>query len=129
MNSRRTMRRAVSGLVEDLGSTHHAIAESLAEHGVRGVPGNHEQCALARYLRAVVGADPETVTVSIPGPTLHVQLSKGRPAVRLRLTPEVRAFIQAFDAGLFPNLVDQVPPRTADAGSVGAGSIAAHALG
>ena len=66
----------------------------------------------ARYLRAVVSADPEAVTVSVPGPTVHVQLSKGRPSVRVRLSSEVRAFVQAFDAGLFPDLVEHPLPLT-----------------
>ncbi len=106
------MRRAVSDLVDDLGATHNAIAESLANHGVRGIPGSHEQCALARYLRAVVSADPEACTVSVPGPTVHVQLNKGRPSVRVRLSSEVRAFVQAFDAGLFPDLVEHPSSRS-----------------
>src|SRR3974390_3526118 len=100
LRSRRVIRREVSGLIHELGSTYNAIADSLATHGVRGVPGNHEQCALARYLQAVIGADPETVAVSVPGPGGPVALSRGRPSVRLRLPAEVRAFIQAFDAGL-----------------------------
>jgi hypothetical protein len=112
LRSRRSIRRAVNDLVEDLGASHNAIADSLARHGVRGVPGSHEQCALARYLRAVVSADPETVTVSVPGPTVHVQLSKGRPSIRVRLSSEVRAFVQAFDAGLFPDLVEHPGPRS-----------------
>jgi hypothetical protein len=103
--TRQQLRSSVETLMEDLGPTAEAIAEHLRDLGVRGRPGDEEQCVLNSYLRLVVGADPAVVGVAVRPHAVHVRVQRWSPAVRVPLSLEARAFIIAFDAGLHPGLV------------------------
>ncbi|MBO0747506.1 MAG: hypothetical protein J2O47_04105 [Acidimicrobiaceae bacterium] len=70
---------------------------------MQGNPGDVLQCALAVYLRAVLGADPRVRSVAVTDRWVNVGT-----AWRTHLVvepPAVRTFIHLFDAGRFPELV------------------------
>lgn len=100
---RRSLTRQVGGLLEGLGSSGQEVAQTLASQGVQGNPGDVLQCALAVYLRAVLGADPRVRSVAVTDRWVNVGT-----AWRTHLVvepPAVRTFIHLFDAGRFPELV------------------------
>lgn len=109
LGGRRALRHAVAGLIDGLGPTPDDIAGSLAEQGVRGIPGNKEGCALACFLRAVVGADPAAVEVAVQRRTVVIRTSRWRPSVRIPLPTQAKVFVDAFDARFYPNLVVREP--------------------
>jgi len=76
------------------------IAWMLEEQGVRAVPGNAHQCAIAKYVQAATGAPHVRVSGT-------VQI--GDSCVRVAYTPEnVLAFITKFDRGDYPSLIEKV---------------------
>jgi hypothetical protein len=99
------MRQAVVGLIDGLGPTPDDIAGNLAEQGVRGIPGNKEGCALACFLRAVVGADPAAVDVAVQRRTVVIRTSRWHPSLRIPLPTQAKVFVDAFDARFYPSLV------------------------
>jgi hypothetical protein len=103
--TRQQLPSSVETLMEDLGPTVDAMAEHLRALGVRGRPGDEEQCVLNSYLRFVVGADPTVVGVAVRPHAVHVRVHHWSPAVRVPLSVEARAFIAAFGARLHPGLV------------------------
>lgn len=106
MSSPRAIRRDVKQLLRALGSDVMEIAASLETHGVRGVPENSEECVVAAYLNAIVGADPLVQSVRVLRETVHVRLiSRLRFPVVVSLPVEVRWFLRAFDAQLIPALL------------------------
>lgn len=86
-----------------LGDTADSVASTLRAGSHRGTRSQHG-CPVAAYLRAhgvsVVGVTLRTCTI----PT------GGRPA-RVSLPGPVRAFIHAFDAGRYPDLVETAAVR------------------
>src|SRR5579875_2824146 len=74
-----------------------AVASLLAELG----PTESE---VARYLNAVVGAEPDINSVSVGRSVVWMSRRGLRPAVRVSIPAPVRQFIMAFDAGVHPEL-------------------------
>lgn len=106
MSSPRAIRRDVKQLLKALGQDVTEITGSLDTQGVRGVPENSEQCVLAAYLNAVVGADPLVQSVRVLRETVHVRLtSRLCLPIVISLPVELRCFVRAFDAQLIPALL------------------------
>ena len=87
-----------------LGSTTAEIAARLAGEGVRGVPGDTNDCAVAVYLRAVLGPESRVRSVKVTGDCVAVCRCR-RKGISVALPEPVRAFIGEFDKGGFPVLV------------------------
>jgi hypothetical protein len=100
------MRSATADLLSRLGATTADVAATLESAGVRGVPRSGTSCAVARYLHAVMAADPEvrSVVVSSEGVSISV-----RPwwlaDIQVAVPEPVRQFIRQFDSGAFATLV------------------------
>jgi hypothetical protein len=109
LGGRKAMRQNVAGLIDGLGPTPDDIAGSLVDQGVHGVPGNKERCALACFLRAVVGADPEALEVAVQRRTVVISTSRWSPSLRVPLPTPAKVFVDAFDARFYPSLVAQDP--------------------
>lgn len=109
--NQRELREAVSGLVEDLGQSPAAVADRLAADHVKGVPGSAQECAVARYLRAIVGSDSRVKEVLVSDTHVRVLRPGLRPAVMVSLPVAVTAFIRAFDSGCFSAVVEPAPAR------------------
>lgn len=98
------VRYAVGALLAELGTTAVEVAESLQAAGVTGSRGDPRDCAVARYLGAVVGGERDVAGVSVGRSVLWLSRRGLRPAVRVPLPVPVRHFVAAFDAGAHPEL-------------------------
>ena len=98
--------REIHGLLDELGRTPGAMAVSLERAGVRGCPADPARSPVARYLCAIVGADPIVKALRVERDAVVVDLGAGwRPTVAVPVPHAVRAFNAAFDAGCYPSLV------------------------
>jgi hypothetical protein len=114
--SRRSLRRSIRQLGESLGTTPGDVAASLVALEVRGSPRNSSECAMARYLRAVIGTETCVSDVSVSDRRVHVTRTQRQPPIMVRLPRPVIKFIRAFDLGGYPELVDSSPRPGADLG-------------
>jgi hypothetical protein len=106
---RAELRSQTADLLTGLGSTTEEVVTTLEQSGVRGIPGNGTQCAVARYLHAVMGADPGVREVIVGNHAVNVRPSRRwwSTCVVVPLSPIVCSFIQQFDRGSFGSLVDK----------------------
>jgi hypothetical protein len=91
----------VESALRDLGETADDVAQTLIERGVRGIQGKADCCPVANYLRgAVPGLSPEILNdddytlVSSDQVSLYVPLA-------------VHVFVEEFDQGVYPLLVEE----------------------
>ncbi len=113
------LKHQAGDLLGGLGSCRTDVAIALRNVGVRGIPKDSQDCAVAVYLRAVLGTDPrvQSFTVGRVAVKLHTSERRQwthRPSfVRVRLPDPVRQFISAFDEGFYPDLIREggEPPR------------------
>lgn len=99
----------VVDLLSDLGNSPAEIAHRLSTLGVRGVPTDVNQCAIALYLNAVVGADRHVHSLSVWND--RVRVSFGRVFTQscdVPLSSCLQEFIDRFDARSYPELVRTV---------------------
>ncbi len=73
-----------------------AIADFLHQRGIRGVPGDHTRCPLARWIAEPLG---RTVSVTRTHCLIH-QYSASVP-----LSPTQQDFVLRFDNHDYPNLL------------------------
>ncbi|MDA8298305.1 MAG: hypothetical protein M0004_17305 [Actinomycetota bacterium] len=96
-------------LLSDLGGSPGDIAHRLSALGVRGVPTDVNQCAIAVYLNAVVGADRHVHSLSVWND--RVRVTFGRILTQscdVPLSSCLQEFIDRFDARSYPELVRSV---------------------
>jgi len=108
--SRRAQRKALSKLVSaelnGMGSDADEVAATLRSAGVRGYRGNSVECAIARYLSAVLCADPMVKSVSVQVHSITVRTNPGYwLGTRVRVPSAIAHFISGFDRGRFPELI------------------------
>ena len=110
MNSSLAVRAHIQDLLDDLGPSAADVACLLDDVGVRGTPNASTDCVLARYLNAVLRADPLVRSVAVTRTHVHVRL---RPRSRRRLVLVLPAplaeFVLGFDAQRYPQLVGAAP--------------------
>jgi hypothetical protein len=116
--------RHARGLLEGLGTEPSQVAAALTDTGVRGVPADARQCALAMYVRAVMAGDRrvtgirvfhDRVVITCPGRWHHHRVTAALPMA-------LRAFVAGFDAQRYPALVrqpDEDPRRSERVGCAG----------
>lgn len=93
--------RAVAGL----GTTPDEIAETLAAEGLVGVRSTGNECPVARYVRKHFGA--YGVSIVVAGEEKFFVGATVGGWVAERPTPvQVREFMQNFDQGRYPQLID-----------------------
>jgi hypothetical protein len=107
IRTRRQLRQSVRQLGESLGATPGSVASNLAALRVLGRPKHSTDCAVARYLGAVVGTEPCVKTISVSDRSVHVTMTGGRVPLRVGLPQPVCHFIQGFDSGCYPDLIDR----------------------
>ncbi|MGH8989412.1 MAG: hypothetical protein ACRDXC_12605 [Acidimicrobiales bacterium] len=90
-------------LLEQLGSAPGAVAAALHASGMRTGPRDAGTTPVARYLSAVVCADPGVRSVICDGRTARVVRVNGH-AESLALPAAVVTFIEAFEYGCYPEL-------------------------
>lgn len=112
----KAIRRQTTDLLAALGGSSTEVATSLAEYQVRGRPRDPHGCAVAVYLRAVLGADPRIKAVKVSETCVRISLVQRRRSVQVSSPRAVRGFVESFDHGLFPSLVrpaghEELPAR------------------
>jgi hypothetical protein len=107
MKRRRSiLRNQIAGLLDELGDDARQVAASLAAAGVQGTPRDAQDCAIARYVGAVVVADPRVRSVTVYNAGLAIRsIRRWRRPIDVPLPGPVRGFIVAFDAERFPALM------------------------
>jgi hypothetical protein len=93
-------------LTESLGSSPDAVAANLAALRAHGTPSNSSECAIARYLRAIVGAEMAVADLAVSDRRVHIIRADRHMPMTVRLPAAVTKFIRAFDDGCYPELVE-----------------------
>lgn len=108
MRVRCQLRKATEELLGQLGESPGTVAGRLGGYGIRGVRSRSTDCPLSRYLQLMVGADPRVCQVDVHRRSVRLALTGIRRSLTVALPPPARLFVDAFDAGGYPDLV--VPP-------------------
>ena len=87
--------------VTALGSTPEAVADLLDAGGWVGAIGKASACPIARYLTEVVPGAASAYVCDA-----DISVSTGDDCLEMATPPGVLAFLEAFDDGRFPDLVD-----------------------
>ncbi|HXC79722.1 MAG TPA: hypothetical protein VNU19_22030 [Candidatus Acidoferrum sp.] len=132
------LRRETVKLLENLGPTVDAVAATLQAEGIRGVRRDESGCVVARYINAVMGADPRIRKVAVKARSvLLVRRAWWMSVVCVPVPSAVTGFIVEFDRGGFPALVtdsagDQsqsyAPPDTKNIGMTAYSTTASRML-
>lgn len=104
-----SLRGSVRQHIDSLGGSPEAIADRLAEYGVKGVPGKATDCVLARYLHAVIGGVESVTRIAVYHGSVRVYRPGTMFPAVVRLARPVSAFIRGFDLGGYPSLVEERP--------------------
>jgi hypothetical protein len=103
---RQVLRNEVTTLLNGLGGRAEDVAANLAAEGVRGLPRDRNNCAIARYLNAVLGADPQVRAIVVGSSKLWVRRAPWWSAATLVEIPvPVQQFISLFDSDTYPDLI------------------------
>ena len=111
MGHRRQQRSAlakdVSSLFDQLGGSAEEVADSLSQHGVSGRQASDTHCPLARYLNAVLGAEHRVKGVDVGSRVVRIRVRwPWSPPIFVTLPGPVGRFVNDFDRGQFPDLVE-----------------------
>jgi hypothetical protein len=115
---RRRIRKQAKRLLVSIGQTSEQVARSLAAAGVRGVPSNAFECALAVYLGSILPADPGIEEIAVgttkktrlgPSKLIIRQGSLPRWTIKVRLTPAIKQFLIDFDSRRYVELLVERP--------------------
>lgn len=107
-SGRKELGRAVYSLLDDLGREPHEVAASLKGYGIRGQRGSSTDCAVARYLGAVVGSDPSIQSIVVRVQSVRIRSGhRWQLGTRVKVPTPVSRFICAFDQGRYPDLLGE----------------------
>jgi hypothetical protein len=101
----RDLQRRAGRLCAALGSTPDSVADSLAVEGVQGVPKSPGDCAMARYLSAVIGTERSVSSISVSYHSVHINRGRTSLPVVVRLPKGPSGFVREFDNGAYPHLI------------------------
>jgi hypothetical protein len=106
----RQLKKETRALLNDLGDSPDRVATSLQSAGVQGVPKDNRACAVALYLSAQLGCEPDVRSITVGHCSMLITLVSprdSRPAGRLliQLSKPMRRFVAAFDARQYPTLL------------------------
>ena len=93
----------IRAALDKLGPTHNDIAQALTDRRITGVRNSGRCCPLANYLRAEGIRDIRVYPACVTNRLAYQAL--------VNLTVEQMTFVDHFDAGHYPQLVDERGPR------------------
>ncbi len=122
MTGNRQLKKQTRELLGGLGSCRAEVAGTLRGVGVRAVPKDPRDCAVAIYLGAVLGADTRIKSLAVQSGDVKVLVEEPKwfhlpNVVRVQLPKAVRQFIEAFDQAVYPDLIREGCQRSAKAKS------------
>jgi hypothetical protein len=110
---RRRIRIEVRRLLLGLGPTSSEIADALEHEGVLGIPRDPFECALARFLKAIVPAHPGIEEIAIGRSRRRgdfmLLIRQGRMprwTINVALSQPILLFLSDFDRFRYCNLID-----------------------
>ena len=106
----RELKRQIRAVLAELGSCRFEVAEALRNLGVHAVPKDPQDCAVAVYLKAILGTDLRVTLVLVHSRRVKVLVDEPRwyrPShlVTVTLPRPLRDFIVAFDESVYPDLL------------------------
>jgi hypothetical protein len=104
LGSRSSLRENLHGFLDGLGADGRQVAARLIEDGVSGIPRSTSDCAIARYLKAILGGDSRVASLEVTRDWL-VARRAFRHCVKVPLPEPVKEFVALFDDGAFPELI------------------------
>jgi hypothetical protein len=105
IRDRRDLRHSIRRFSDSLGPTPAAVASKLRSWSVRGTPRDSNGCAIARCLRAIIGAGQSISNIWVTERRVHVKRVDSRFPMIVRLPKPVALFIRAFDTGCYTELL------------------------
>lgn len=108
MNTNRQLHQQIQDLLLGLGSCRTEVAETLRRLGVRARPKDAQGCAIALYLKAVLGADRRVRSLDVKNSGVTVRIDGSRRwsrSMTIALPEPAREFIVAFDEAVYPDLI------------------------
>jgi hypothetical protein len=107
MGTRQSLRKSVEAVLRHLGHDSRQVAKSLEIVGVRGSPRDSARCPLAQYLSVLIGSHASVRSVDVETSYVIVRKVEGFwRSVTIPLPDELREFVFRFDAGDFPQLIE-----------------------
>jgi hypothetical protein len=103
-SERTVLKQNVATLLNQLGGTPEAVADSLHRAGVRGDPFLVARCPVAQYLHAVVGGESRVGRIKVGLYNAVINTPHWWQPMTVALPSPVRLFVLGFDRGLFPQL-------------------------
>jgi hypothetical protein len=115
LTERASLREDAAGLLGELGGTASEVAATLCSVGLHDRTSSASQCAVARYLHAVMGPDSRVKRAHVRKNWLVVTTTeRWRPGIWLRLPPPVREFMASPGAAGPPEGTEDPPPASDD---------------
>jgi hypothetical protein len=114
MIGNRQLKEQIRDLLVGLGSCRTEVAQALHHLGVRAVPQDPKDCAVAVYLRAVLGADLRVESLFVRSRDVKVRTDEPKRfhlphLVTVALPQPICQFIVAFDEAVYPDLLREEP--------------------
>jgi len=96
-------------LLVDLGTSRAEVADALRDLGVVATPKDPQDCAIAVYLKAILGTERRVRSLAVKCNCVMVFLDEAkrfhwRSVVTIELPEPVGEFVVAFDQGAYPEL-------------------------
>jgi hypothetical protein len=92
--------------LQALGTTAQQVADTLDAEGIKGARMRASACPIANYLRDIY-PDATTCLVSPLRATVSVSNSRKETGDSVRLPQAITDFINRFDMGKYPNLIEE----------------------
>lgn len=113
------LRRRTGQALAGLGSSASEVADRLRGYGVTGTPASLEGCALALFLQGLIGSEPRVSSILVMHSSVLIYPDRAMSwPIVVGLPRALRRFIEAFDRGLYTDLVrrrsDQPPTRASE---------------
>jgi hypothetical protein len=105
----RQLKKQIQDLLVGLGSCRFEVAQALHDLGVRAVPKDPCECAVAIYLKAVLNADLRIASLVVESRDVKVRIEGSKwfhfHIATVALPQPIRQFIVAFDEAVYPDLL------------------------
>jgi hypothetical protein len=108
---RSALRQHTLELLVALGKNANEVGWTLEQAGVRGLQGQVSDCPISRYLAAVIGGETQVGSVRVTALSVEIRSGRWARVVRIASPEPVKAFVLAFDAGVFSGLISKARDR------------------
>ena len=105
LHGRKELRDRVAEMLRTLGGDPEEVSRQLELASVRGTPRDPQDCAIALFLTAILGADPAVRTLKVFNDRVVVfPTQRWLGQIVVRLSEPLRLFVADFDRDRYPQL-------------------------